>query len=280
VSQSVRGKARFVLAGAAVTLLTLFAQPGIASAATALGDGQWVTPADDVQPTSTDYSVTTTRPYWSVVFLRNGYPYPTSAYSSQPNRYHLQALDSSGTVLATSDEGLFPNFVAIDGNIRPAQTYTARVLKQPTGGYPGEQYGLTFLDGKSILPQGRSYLTAPTDTQPDKVYVRDVYLTANMIVTINIAGVNSPCPEPSPVPGPVIKPFQAYLLASDPAKPASAVSGAGSALDHSQQYIESGKHCDIQLSAVTSRSAWYGVVVFAPFAQMSVDVDSVSDVIT
>jgi hypothetical protein len=73
----------------------------------------------------------------------------------------------------------------------------------------------------------------------------------------------------------VIEPFRTYLLASDPANPASAVSGAGSALDHSWNYISGRGNCDVQLSAVITRSAWYGVVVFAPFAQMSVDVDSI-----
>jgi hypothetical protein len=284
--QSVRGqsspahregrRARFVLAAAAVALLAVFAEPGVAQAATVLGDGQWITPNGDVQPTSTDYSVTTTRPYWSVAFLRNGYVYPGDDRISQKPRYYLQALNSTGTVLATSDQGFFPNFVAIDGNIRPAQTYTARVLKHATAGYSGEQYGLTFEDGNSIIPQGRSYLTAPTGTEPDKVYVRDIFLNANTIDTINIAAQNSPCPEPSPAPNvPTVEPFQTYLLASDPANPASAVSSASSALDHSQQYIESAASCDLQLSAVITRSAWYGVVVFAPFAQMSVDVYSV-----
>lgn len=283
--QSIPGSRRrgFVLA-AVLTLLTVFAEPGIAQAATVLADGQWVTPSGDTQPASTDYSVTTTRPYWSVAFLRNGYADPYG--SPQPPRYYLQALDSTGAVLATSDQGIFPNFVAIDGNIRPAQSYTARVLKHPTSGYPGEQYGLTFLDGKSIIPLGRSYLTAPAGGTPagtarGNVYVRDVFLTANTIDTINIAGLNSPCVEPSPSPGaPLVEPFQTYLLASNPASPASAVSGAVSALDHSQHYIESASSCDIQLSAVITRSAWYGVVILAPFAQMSVDVVSVPNGIT
>jgi hypothetical protein len=289
VPQSVRGqgssarpprrRARLVLVGAALTLLAVFAQPGIAQAATVLADGQWVTPVGAAQPAVTDYSVTTTRPYWSVAFLRYGY---TDVWGDpQPPKYYLQALDSAGAVLATSDQGTFPSFVAIDGNIRSAQTYTARVLQHAAGSYSGEQYGLTFQDGKSILPLGRSYLAAPTGTQHGNVYVRDVFLNAGTIDTINIAGRNEPCPLLSPSPDPLqAQPFQTYLLASDPAKPASAVVGAASALDHSQYYIPNGGSCDIQLSATITRSAWYGVVVFAPFAQMSVDVDSVSDVIT
>jgi hypothetical protein len=269
-----RRRAQFILAAAALTLATVFAQPGVAQAATVLSDGQWVNPFGTDQPANTDYSVTTTGPYWSVVFLRNGY-IDDEGDVAEPARYSLRALDSTGAQLASSNQGIFPSFAAIDGNIRSAQTYTARVVRNyPEDNTPiGEQYGLTFQDGKSVLPSGRSYLTVPTGKPDDKVYVRDVYLNANTISTINFTSNQGEfCPRSTK---PVVS-IQAYLLASDPAKPASAVQDPQSALDHSDYLFPSGTACEVQLAATISRSAWYGVVLLTTFqGQIMVDVNSV-----
>ena len=250
-----------------VALLALVTLPGVASAATALADGQWVNPTGS-QPSTVDYSVRTTRPYWSVVVLRPGY-----IQTSDPNvdaEYHLQVPGGASSANANK----IPDWVAIDGNVRSPQDYTARVVRYKNT-WLGEQYGITFQDGRSVLPPGRTIVDAPDNGQPNNVYIRDVWLGADTMNTIFVGGYHVTCPEPGSGIGTLY--LNAYLLGSDPANPASGVQSRASALVRKEGgLLQNWSSCGYELQYMVSRAGWYGVLVIdRAFPQVIFDVRSV-----
>jgi hypothetical protein len=252
------------VAVALTALAAVVALPGVATAATTLRSGQWVNPYGR-QPATSDYTVTTTRPYWSAVVMRPGYIFGDG--STLPE-YQVQLLNTSRAALASSLlDWYWPNFVAVDGNVRPAQSYVARVVRIQDDD-ADEQYGLTFVDGGTVSPVGSSTIQRPPSTQPNDAYVRDVWVPANQTVTITVGGAGVKCPDSL---GTLY--LHAYLLASDPAEPSSPVQGAQSAMAESSDVFQNGADCAVRVSAVTTRAAWYGLLIFSPgFAALSVTV--------
>jgi hypothetical protein len=251
------------IAACAATLAAVIAMPGVATAATVLYSGQWVNPYGR-QPTITDYTVTTTRPYWSAVVMRPGYYFGSD--TDHLPKYQMQMLDSTGAPPTSSTlDDYLPNFVAVDGNVRPAQSYAARVIKVQDDD-ASEQYGLTFVDGGVVASIGTSTIQRPTSGQRNDVYLRDVWVPAHQSVTITVGGVGETCPDAI---GTLY--LHAYLLASDPADPSSTVQGAQSALVQSAGVFQNGADCAVRITAVTTRAAWYGLLIFSPgFATLSV----------
>jgi hypothetical protein len=255
---AIRG--RMGVGAAALTIAAVVAIPGgVASASpTVLNSGQWADPYGR-QPVVADYAVTTTGPYWSVAFTRPGYIQQTN-YKLAPS-YLLHVLDGTGTPIAASGmlyDGSV-NFVAIDGNIRAAQAYTARMNKIQDDA-ASEQYGLTFINGDTVAPVGTSTIVPPASGQPNNAYVRDVWVPSGQIVSISVGGVGVTCPDAY---GTLY--LQAYLLGSDPAKPATAVQGLQDAvITKGQTVYQNGANCEVRLTAVTSRAAWYGLVIMDP----------------
>src|SRR6185369_13946394 len=123
------------------------------------------------------------------VVLRPGY-----IQTSDPSvdaEYHLQVPGGASSTNANK----IPDWVAIDGNIRSPQDYTARVVRY-TNTWLGEQYGITFQDGRSTLPLGQTIVNAPNNGQPNNVYIRDVWLNAGTMNSIFVGGYNVKCPAP------------------------------------------------------------------------------------
>lgn len=264
MSRRLRRALRPAIAISAV--LAVVAQSGIASAATALTSGEWVV-ATGAQPNTVDYSATATNPYWSAVVFSPGY-----IHTSDPNPvvdYTLQALDGSGNQLAATTYGPYePDYVAIDGNIRPPQTYTARVVKNQSN-YAGEQYRMVFLNGNTVLPLGTSYISAATD-QPNNAYIRDVYLTASTSVQIVVAQSGVTCPTTYGT-----LDLHAFLLASDPSVPSTGVQSRSTALASSEDLVQTTDGCAVELHANVYRSAWYGLLIFdADTPQLTVTASS------
>jgi hypothetical protein len=255
-----------VAAGVA-TLAAVFAMPGVATAATVLNSGQWVNPYGR-QPATSDYTVTTTRPYWSAVVMRPGYIFGDGNVVPQ---YQVQLLDgANGPLAASTLDWYWPNFVAVDGNVRPPQSYTARVTKIQDDD-TNEQYGLTFVDGGTVAPIGTSTIQAPPSGQRNDVYLRDVWVPAGQSVTVTVGLTGVTCPDAI---GTLY--LHAYLLASDPANPSSPVQGAQSALAQSAGVFQNGADCAVRINKVTTRAAWYGLLIFAPgAATMSVTVSEI-----
>jgi hypothetical protein len=252
------------VAAVAATFVAVLTMPGVAAAVAVLHNGEWVTPSWR-QPASSDYTVTTTRPYWSAVVMRPGYVFGNGGVIPQ---YQVQILASAGAPpTASTLEYYWPNFVAVDGNVRPAQTYTARVTKIQDDDV-SEQYGLTFVDGDTVAPIGTSTIRPPGSGQPNDVYLRDVWVPAHQSVTITVGLVGATCPD-----GIGTLYLHAYLLDSDPSVPSTAVQGAQSALADSASVFQDGANCAVRVTAAATRSAWYGLLIFAPGgATLSVNV--------
>lgn len=259
-----RAYGRVAAAGVAA-LAAVLTMPGVAAAAVrVLHNGEWATP-NWRQPAISDYTVTTTRPYWSAVVMRPGYIFGDGSVIPQ---YQMQILASTGAPpTASTLEYYWPNFVAVDGNVRPAQTYTARVTKIQDDDV-SEQYGLTFVDGDTVAPTGTSTIRPPGSGQPNDVYLRDVWVPAHQSVTATVGLVGVSCPDTI---GTLY--LHAYLLASDPSVPSTAVQGAQSTLADSANVFQDGADCAVRVNAVAARSAWYGLLIFAPGgANLSVNV--------
>ena len=253
-----------IAVSAAIAAVVL--QSEAALAATALTSGQWVVPTG-VQPATQDYSATATGPYWSAVVFSPGY-----IQSSDPNTvvdYSMKALDGSGNQLAATTYGPYePDYVAIDGNIRSSQTYTARVIKNQSN-YAGEQYRMVFVNGNTVLNQGTTYIPAATN-EPNNAYIRDVYLSAGTSVQITVAGAGVTCPENV---GTLY--LHAFLLGSNPSVPSTGVQSRNAALTSSESFYQTSFGCGVTLSYDVSRSAWYGLLIFDPdFAQVAINMTS------
>jgi hypothetical protein len=239
----------------AVTALpgTAVAAPVAASAASMITSGSWINPVG-LQPWVTDYTVTTTRPYWSVILQRPGYV--NASEPSQIPSYTLRALNGNQILGASNYTDFRPNFVAIDGNIRTAQSYTARIVKISDNNF-SEQYGLTFVDGGSILQAGHSAIPDVANGEPNNVVIRDVYLPAGVTVDVTIAESNVTCPQAY---GTLA--LQAYWLVSDPTRPGSAILPRSATLPSAAQLFQRGPDCAVEFSTSIGRPAWYGLLIF------------------
>ncbi len=239
-----------------------------ATRTTPLGNGQWVV-ATGAQPTAADYSAMTTSPYWSAVMFSPGY-----LQTNNPNPivdYKMQMFDSSGNQLAqtasTYPSGE-PDYIAIDGNIRSPQTYTARVIQNQSND-PGEQYRMVFLNGNTILYPGTTYISAAT-SQPNNAYIRDVYLNAGTSVEFFVGGSGVICPSNV---GTLY--LHAFLLGSDPTNPSTGVQSRSSALASSESITQTPSGCGVTLHYNVFRSAWYGLLIFDPdFSQVVITMNS------
>jgi hypothetical protein len=244
------------LAATLAVAMTL-AMPGVASAATTLTSGTWVNRSGR-QPATADYRIATTGPYWSVAFVRPGY-----LLDSPPvlPAYTEQVLDGTGSALASSQLGTngMVAFAAIDGNLRTPQNYTVR-MKKINDSARDEQYGLVFVNGDQVAARGTSIIHRAAGTEPNNVYVRDIWVEANSVVRVTVAGLGMTCSDTVGT-----LDLQAYIM-RPPAQGTApfAVEPAEKASNHSLELVQNGPNCQVDTYSLTSPGAWFGLVIMAP----------------
>ncbi|HTJ69531.1 MAG TPA: hypothetical protein VL551_18480 [Actinospica sp.] len=157
----------------AAAVLLVLADAATASATTVLPSGSLVTGTS-----STQYSYTTSHPYWSVTAVQ-----PTSSAE-----YFLALDDKNGNQLQASDYGTgLTNFIAVDSNsgTEPYQTYFPFVNKISASGsyWVQAQYGSNEVTIPTPTHQGTTGF-ADTDIayavldSDSIVSIEDIYLTA------------------------------------------------------------------------------------------------------
>jgi len=221
---------RTVLTAAVLAMGLVGVLSGVAVAAPALPNSQWVGGSG-----STAYSATTTGPYWSAVLADGG------------NGIDGFGVTAVGTQLGATTFGDFPDYVAIDGNVRSAQNYTVSVSA-------ANPYRLEFLNGNTVLNTGLTTLTPPT-SDVDNGYIRDVYLYLGNRVQIVVGESAVTCAG-------TIGTFytQAYLMGDDTTNP---VQNQASALAHAESPWQTPEGCGVTLTySSVPRTGWYGLLVF------------------
>lgn len=146
---------RRVVAAAVAVLFAVGFTPGVARAATGLGDGQV-----RVARVAQDYTYRTFRPGWSVVAVQ---PDVTADWD-------LTLRDGGGTALASSLLGTGrTDFVAVDSNVgrRPLGAYTAAVTQYRPGVHWVQQH--TGVDTLTLPPVTHHGTTGAGD--PDLAFV-------------------------------------------------------------------------------------------------------------
>jgi hypothetical protein len=261
-----------ILAAAGIAVTTLLSLPGLA-AATPLPPYPGRSPSGALPVINGDVAVgdpingphdwafTTQRPYWTLVTTHQG---PTWDFDLA---VYQKAGENAGTRLASSalPQGL-DDFVAIDSNIRSPQSYVARVSKYTGNPTPNDwEYTLRLNQGDTVLGRGRTEL----DTRFNHFsYVRDVWIAAHQTATLTISPNSGVCFPSSPS-----RPesFEAFLMASDPANPASAVQRRTEAAASTRLNITGTIHdCAMTLTYTAPRSAFYGLVLVLSYPEFMV----------
>ncbi|MEN3358235.1 MAG: hypothetical protein V7637_2217 [Mycobacteriales bacterium] len=180
-----------------------------------------------------NYSYNSTSNYWSVVGLR---PPAGSDYDLQvwDDRAQTVFLGSSAFGGSTVD------FVAVDSNLRALGDYYPRV--QFFAG-PGGQYQVELAQGTSILNGGSLAVSMGSG---NVVNVQDTFLTAGVPATFSATPSNG---GQNP---------ELFLMADDPANPASFVQGRPSAAAVS---TGGGAGAAEHVTYTPTRTGWFGLVL-------------------
>jgi hypothetical protein len=262
MEHKVQGKPRLTrklfiaLAAAAMTLVQVIVLPGTAAAGGYLPPNVWFF-GNGAQPLVDDYTIYTTRQYWSIVVLNSDF-----LGGGTNLDYDLDVL-SFGNVLGSSQEfAPFADFIAIDSNLRAPQPYTARV-RQFLGTTTGPQYQIEYHEGNRTLSAGRTVLPADGSRH---AFVADIFVPAGRTVRVTVAKDIAFCPNTL---GPNF--FNVFLMASNPAAP---VQGRNAAESLSKQAHpgEPGP-CGLTISDTVSRTGYYGLVIYQQvFEQTLIDI--------
>lgn len=245
------------VASAAMALVLVFTMPGTAVAGGVLFSGNMIT-VSGPHLFVDDFFLRTTRPFWSVVVLNSDF-----SGSGTDLDYDLNVL-SSGTFLASSLEfAPFVDFIAIDSNIRPPQTYTARV-RQFLGTNSGPQYQIEYHEGSQTLFSGRTILPADGTRH---AFIADIFVPAGRTVRVTVAKDIAFCPIAV---GPNY--FFVNLMASSPSAP---VQGRNASSSVSKQVPPGAPGpCGLTISNTPDRTGFQGLVIYQQnFERTLIDVE-------